>query len=69
MPTGTGADDPTLDDDGDGYNNHDEVVNGTNPLSGADVPPDWDGDFSSDRLDGDDDNDALNDRVRPLRAG
>jgi N-acetylneuraminic acid mutarotase len=62
---GTGADDPTLDDDGDHYNNHDEIANGTNPLSPADVPHDWDKDFLSDKLDTDDDNDGLPDNADP----
>lgn len=47
--------------DGDGYSNADEAANGTNPNSAADVPPDLDADFLSDRLDENDDNDSLND--------
>jgi hypothetical protein len=47
--------------DGDGYSNDDEAANGTNPHNAADVPPDFDADFLSDRLDENDDNDSLND--------
>jgi len=54
----TGADNPSLDEDGDGYDNADEIDNGTDPCSAADVPPDADGDFRSDRNDPDDDNDG-----------
>ena len=61
-----GADDPALDEDGDGYNNHDEIVNGTNPGSAGDVPPDWDHDFTSNLLDGDDDNDSKPDTSDPF---
>jgi hypothetical protein len=64
--TGTGANDPTLDDDGDKYNNQDEILNGTDPLNGADVPPDWDLDYTSDLLDPNDDNDALDDTKDPF---
>jgi Malectin domain/Transmembrane protein 131-like N-terminal len=56
--TCTGADDPALDEDGDGYDNADEIDNGTGPCSSADVPPDADGDRTSDRNDPDDDNDG-----------
>jgi hypothetical protein len=49
--------------DGDGYSNDDEIANGTNPNSPADVPPDYDLDFLSNLLDPDDDNDTLNDQV------
>jgi len=63
---GTGADDPTLDEDGDGYNNRDEILNGTNPLSAADKPPDWDADFLSNLLDDNDDNDGLPDAADPF---
>lgn len=54
----TGHEDPDLDEDGDGYSNGDEILNGTNPCSAADVPPDADGDFISNLLDDDDDNDT-----------
>ena len=64
--TGTGADDPNLDEDGDGYDNHDEILNGTNPLSAGDIPPDYDGDFDSDIEDLDDDNDDLLDTSDPF---
>lgn len=56
-----GANEPGLDDDGDGYDNADELANGSNPCSAADLPPDFDGDFTSDRLDADDDGDGLAD--------
>jgi len=54
------------DTDGDGYTNADELANGTNPNSAADVPPDWDGDFLSNLLDPDDDNDSLPDTADPF---
>ena len=54
----TGADDPGLDEDGDLFDNADEIDNGTNPCSAADVPPDADDDHTSDRNDPDDDNDG-----------
>lgn len=57
----TGADDPGLDEDGDGFDNADELDNATNPCSAADMPPDADGDLTSDRNDPDDDNDGLSD--------
>ena len=57
----TGADDPGLDEDGDGYRNADEIDNGTNPCSPADRPPDADADLTSDLNDPDDDNDGLPD--------
>lgn len=56
--TCTGDDDPALDEDGDGYSNADEIANGTNPCSAASFPPDFDGDFISDLLDPDDDDDG-----------
>jgi hypothetical protein len=55
----TGDDDPNLDEDSDGYNNADEIDNGTNPCSSASKPPDVDGDFVSDLNDTDDDNDGV----------
>lgn len=61
ISTCTGADDPALDEDGDGYTNADEIASGTNPCSPASVPPDLDGDFVSDLLDTDDDNDGIDD--------
>ncbi|NNE73074.1 MAG: hypothetical protein HKN26_05370 [Acidimicrobiales bacterium] len=62
----TGANDPLLDEDGDGFDNADEILNSTDPCSGADVPPDNDGDFESDLVDPDDDNDGVNDDVDPF---
>jgi hypothetical protein len=56
-----GTDDPSLDEDGDGYTNADEIDNGTNPCSAGDVPPDFDGDGLSDLADTDDDNDGRDD--------
>jgi glucose/arabinose dehydrogenase len=57
----TGTNSWTLDEDGDGFKNADELLNTTNPCSAADVPPDADGDFLSDLVDPDDDNDDLSD--------
>jgi lysophospholipase L1-like esterase/N-acetylneuraminic acid mutarotase len=57
----TGAYDQGLDEDGDGYTNADEIDNGTNPCSSADVPSDSDGDQISDLNDTDDDNDGIAD--------
>lgn len=65
-PNCTGADNPSLDEDGDGYSNADEIDNGTNPCSAADAPPDWDGDLVSNLNDPNDDNDALADLVDPF---
>ncbi|MBW3578433.1 MAG: choice-of-anchor D domain-containing protein [Actinobacteria bacterium] len=64
--TCTGADDPTVDEDGDGYDNADEIDNGTDPCSAADVPPDWDGDLTSDLNDPDDDDDGQPDTSDPF---
>jgi N-acetylneuraminic acid mutarotase len=58
--------DATLDEDGDGYKNADEIDNGTNPCSAADVPPDWDRDFVSNLNDPNDDNDTLPDTQDPF---
>ena len=58
-----GTDDVGLDEDFDGYSNADEIDNGTDPCSPADVPPDNDGDFVSDLNDTDDDNDAIPDHT------
>jgi hypothetical protein len=58
----TGVDDPAIDEDGDGFSNADEIDNGTDPCSAADIPPDWDGDGVSNMNDGDDDNDGLSDK-------
>ncbi|NIU19831.1 MAG: PKD domain-containing protein, partial [Actinobacteria bacterium] len=65
-PVCIGAYDPGLDEDGDGYDNADEIDNGTNPCNGADVPPDTDGDFVSDLNDPDDDNDGQPDTSDPF---
>jgi N-acetylneuraminic acid mutarotase/glucose/arabinose dehydrogenase len=64
--TCSGADSTTLDEDGDGFKNSDEIDNGTNPCSSADVPPDRDGDATSDLNDPDDDNDGLPDTSDPF---
>jgi len=53
----------TADDDGDGYSNGDETLNGTNYCSKASQPTDVDQDFISDRLDSDDDNDGISDQT------
>ncbi len=50
---------PQNDDDGDGYSNDDEELNGTNPCNPAHTPRDFDKDFISNALDPDDDNDNL----------
>ncbi len=60
--TCTGANDASLDEDGDGYTNADETANGTNPCSAADFPPDWDNDKVSNLSDPDDDNDTQPDK-------
>lgn len=62
----TGANDPSLDEDGDGYSNRDEIRNGTDPCNGGSVPPDADGDHVSDLLDKDDDDDGLRDGKDPF---
>ncbi|GAB3027830.1 Kelch repeat-containing protein [Spirosoma pulveris] len=51
----------TLDDDGDGFSNADEIDNGSNPCSQASKPKDSDGDGQSDFNDADDDNDGVTD--------
>jgi len=60
-PSCTGVDDPSLDEDQDGYDNADEIDNGTSPCSAGDKPPDWDGDLTSNLNDPNDDNDGAND--------
>ncbi|MCB8960869.1 MAG: hypothetical protein H6651_11185 [Ardenticatenales bacterium] len=50
---------PGDDDDGDGYTNQDEIDNGSDFCSSASIPPDNDGDFTSDLNDPDDDNDTI----------
>jgi N-acetylneuraminic acid mutarotase len=64
--TCSGVPSTTLDEDGDGFTNSDEIDNGTNPCSSADVPSDWDGDKISDLNDPDDDNDGLPDTSDPF---
>ena len=46
--------------------NADEIDNGTNPCSSADLPPDADADLTSDLNDPDDDNDGLPDTSDPF---
>lgn len=60
----------SLDEDNDGYSNADEISNNSNPCSPAVTPGDRDGDFLSDLLDSDDDNDGLADSqdVFPIDA-
>jgi hypothetical protein len=65
-PTCTGAYDITLDEDGDGFSNADEIDNGTDPCSAGSQPADWDGDFISNLNDPDDDNDGLPDGLDPF---
>jgi len=62
----TGANNPNLDEDGDGYSNEDEISAGSDPCSGADVPADFDDDKISDLNDPDDDNDTLSDLIDPF---
>ena len=57
----SGADNINLDEDADGYSNADEIDNGTDPCSAADVPADFDGDALSDLNDPDDDQDGIPD--------
>ncbi|WP_051941854.1 malectin domain-containing carbohydrate-binding protein [Maribacter forsetii] len=60
-----GLNDDTIDDDGDGYTNADEIASGSNPCSGASQPNDFDdvveynGFKRSDFNDTDDDNDGI----------
>ncbi len=62
----TGDDNVALDEDGDGFNNADEIDNGTDPCSQASKPDDFDGDFLSDFNDNDDDNDGKLDTWDPF---
>ncbi|MGM0718181.1 MAG: malectin domain-containing carbohydrate-binding protein, partial [Halobacteriota archaeon] len=62
----TGADDPALDEDGDGYSNADEIAAGTDPCSSASTPRDFDDDGVSDVTDDDDDGDGLLDNEDPF---
>jgi len=52
-----------LDDDGDNWNDTDEVPCNTNPLIGTDTPKDFDLDGICDYVDTDDDNDTFSDEV------
>lgn len=62
----TAANDPAIDEDGDGFSNADEIANGTNPCSQGSLPKDYDGDFISNLTDTDDDNDGLLDTYDPF---
>jgi PKD repeat protein len=64
--TCTGADDDSLDEDGDGYDNADEIDVGTDPCSAASQPADFDDDGTSNLNDPDDDNDGLLDTEDPF---
>lgn len=57
----TGANNPALDEDMDGYNNAEEIASGTDPCSGSSKPQDHDGDGISDAIDPDDDDDGIPD--------
>ncbi len=61
-PVCTGADNPALDEDNDGYDNADEIDNNTDPCNGGSKPQDNDNDLTSDLNDTDDDNDGILDR-------
>jgi hypothetical protein len=61
-PAAGGGGNPN-DFDGDGYTNDDEIANGTNPNNAADVPADFDMDFTSNLNDPNDDNDSLLDNA------
>ena len=65
-PQCTGADDPSLDEDGDGYDNADEIDAGTDPCSAASTPTDFDGDGTSNLNDPDDDDDGQPDTSDPF---
>ncbi|SFK75726.1 Abnormal spindle-like microcephaly-assoc'd, ASPM-SPD-2-Hydin [Halogranum rubrum] len=62
----TGADDASLDEDNDGYDNADELDNGTDPCSAASTPADFDDDGTSNLNDPDDDNDGIDDTQDPF---
>lgn len=49
----------TIDSDGDGYFDADELANESDPCNAASFPPDFDGDLVSDLWDPDDDNDGI----------
>ncbi|MBX2842691.1 MAG: putative Ig domain-containing protein [Flammeovirgaceae bacterium] len=61
VPVCEGSEDPNIDSDGDGFTNADELQNLTNPCAAGSKPKDNDGDFISDLLDPDDDNDGIDD--------
>jgi N-acetylneuraminic acid mutarotase len=65
-PRCTRADTSSVDEDADRYSNADEIDNGTDPCSAADLPPDADGDGLSNRNDADDDNDGRPDMSDPF---
>ena len=62
----TGADDASLDEDGDGYDNADEIDAGTDPCSAGSTPVDFDDDDESNLNDPDDDNDGQPDTSDPF---
>ncbi|TFH23626.1 MAG: hypothetical protein E4H03_05725, partial [Myxococcales bacterium] len=62
----TGADDAGLDEDGDCYDNADEIDAGSDPCSAGDLPEDADGDCESNFNDPDDDNDGIPDTSDPF---
>jgi hypothetical protein len=62
----TGADDASLDEDGDGYDNADEIDAGTDPCSAGSTPVDFDDDGESNLNDPDDDNDGQPDTSDPF---
>jgi len=62
----SGRPDASLDEDGDGFSNSDELQKGTNPCNGSSQPTDNDGDRISDRKDLDDDNDGIADMEDPF---
>ncbi|MDX1992187.1 MAG: choice-of-anchor D domain-containing protein [bacterium] len=59
----TRADNPNLDEDNDGFDNADELDNGTDPCNAGSVPEDNDDDGTSNLVDNDDDNDGILDPV------
>jgi len=62
-PLCSGVNRADLDEDGDGYDNADEIANGTNPCSAGSIPFDFDNDRISNLLDPDDDNDGIADEI------
>ena len=51
------------DDDGDGYDDDQEIICGSNARDAASTPPDLDGDFQCDDVDPDDDGDGFDDTL------